>query len=106
VTAEPLVNISVVVSVCGIVVISVTRLVDVAVTVPAVLVTVSVSTEAEVTVLVSVTVETSCMVTVLGVVVVSVSVVVVITVWARLGGKNVANATKQHVTSNTPNSIL
>jgi heme/copper-type cytochrome/quinol oxidase subunit 2 len=53
-----------------------------------------------------VTVGTSWVVTVLGVVVVSVSVVVVVTVWARLGGKNVANATKQHVTNNTPNSIL
>jgi heme/copper-type cytochrome/quinol oxidase subunit 2 len=51
-------------------------------------------------------VEVSWAVTVLGVVVVSVSVVVVVTVWARLGGKSVANATKQHVTNNTPNSIL
>jgi hypothetical protein len=52
VVAELLVNVWVVVSVCGIVVVSVTRFVDVAVTVPAALVTVSVSTEAEVTVLV------------------------------------------------------
>jgi hypothetical protein len=49
VVAELLVNVWVVVTVCGIVVVSVTRFVDVAVMVPAVLVTVSVSSDVEVT---------------------------------------------------------